>query len=412
MLIYWYPIEKNMDIVSTKVIVAVVFALLRLFFGLLPFKIYKCLKLWEKEDEGAPFINERRHKQVNCYLALFQSFGGGVLFATCFLHMMPDVNKSVEHLITNTGLDPTYPFSQVIVSIGFFFIYFIEEVSHWLITKMGRECRKSFKSNCNSKRQSAKPVTPKENKVYPQQNEKENNDVVFIIDVDGHVDVEKENLRNEEMKKQPSVDRADFIEDDYEISRKSTTDFIEDESMDEIANLEEVEQVKELEKLMEKQEKDQQQILRCCLVILALSLHAFFEGLAIGLQLSISNIWYLFTAISIHSATILFCIGLELLIARTKTSVILFNIVILSITSPFGVLIGLAITLYADMNSTAKSLAVVLLEGLSAGTILYITFFEVLNREKARRVIILTRACFILAGFTLMAILEYVELGK
>ncbi|KAI4467494.1 zinc/iron transporter [Holotrichia oblita] len=182
--------------------------------------------------------------------------------------------------------------------------------------------------------------------------------------------------------------------------------------MGEVATLEEVEQVKELEKLMERQEKDQQQILRCCLVVVALSLHAFFEGLAIGLQLSISNIWYLFTAISIHSATILFCIGLELLIARTKASVIIFNIVILSVTSPFGVLLGLVITLYADMNTTAKSLAVVLLEGLSAGTILYITFFEVLNREKARRVIILTRACFILGGFTLMAILEYVELGK
>lgn len=400
-----------MDIISTKVLVAVVFALLRLFFGLLPFKIYKCLKLWEKEDEGAPFINEKRHKQVNCYLALFQSFGGGVLFATCFLHMMPDVNKSVEHLIKNTDLDATtYPFSQIIVSIGFFFIYFIEEVSHWLITKMGRETRKSFRNSCQSRCKSPKPLTPKENKIYPQENGKENNAVVFLIDADSNLDVEKENRKNLEMKKE--IDE-DFIQDDYDlnVSRKSTA-FIEEESMGDIPNLEEVEQVKELEKLMERQEKDQQQIVRCCLVIVALSLHAFFEGLAIGLQLSISNIWYLFTAISIHSATILFCIGLELLIARTKTSVILFNIVILSVTSPFGVLLGLIITLYADMNTTAKSLAVVLLEGLSAGTILYITFFEVLNREKARRVIILTRACFILAGFTLMAILEYVELGK
>ncbi|KAK9745008.1 ZIP Zinc transporter [Popillia japonica] len=401
-----------MDLVSTKVIVAVVFAFLRLFFGLLPFKIYKCLKLWEKEDEGAPFINEKRHKQVNCYLALFQSFGGGVLFATCFLHMMPDVNKSVEHLIKNTDLDATYPFSQVIVSIGFFFIYFIEEVSHWLITKMGKETRRSIKNNCQTQYKLPKPLSSKENRIYPQENGKENNDVVFIIKpINSNVNVERENQKNIQQKKEVE-DKADFIEDDYELnpSRKNST-FI-DEDIGEIATLEEVEQVKELEKLMEKQEKDQQQILRCCLVVVALSLHAFFEGLAIGLQLSISNIWYLFTAISIHSATILFCIGLELLIARTKASVIIFNIVILSVTSPFGVLLGLVITLYADMNTTAKSLAVVLLEGLSAGTILYITFFEVLNREKARRVIILTRACFILGGFTLMAILEYVELGK
>ncbi|XP_022913277.1 zinc transporter ZIP3-like [Onthophagus taurus] len=380
-----------MDLIATKIAVAVIFAFIRVFFGLLPIKIYKILKIWEKEDEGAAFINERRHKQVNCSLAIFQSFGGGVLFATCFLHMIPEVNKSVQFLCKDNGMGTSYPFAQVIVSTGFFLVYFVEEISHWLITRMGRETRKSIQCKRNSCSQSLK-----ENKIHPGEING-TPERVYIIDPSPKKSpptsasiVSEKNKRN--------------LKIDLELDDISKNTFLEDD--------ETAEEEKQLEKLLVKQEKNQQQVLRCCLVILALSLHGFFEGLAIGLQVSISNIWYLSTAISIHSATILFCVGLELLIARTKMKIIVLNVFILSSTSPFGVLLGLVITLYADMNTTAKSLAVVLLEGLSAGTILYITFFEVLNREKERRVIILTRACFILTGFTLMAILEYVELGK
>jgi hypothetical protein len=62
------------------------------------------------------------------------------------------------------------------------------------------------------------------------------------------------------------------------------------------------------------------------------------------------------------------------------------------------------------MNTQAKSTAVVLLEGLSAGTILYITFFEVLNREKERRAYTFRRAVCILGGFGLMAVLQCAEM--
>lgn len=146
---------------------------------------------------------------------------------------------------------------------------------------------------------------------------------------------------------------------------------------------------------------------------MALSFHAIFEGLAIGLQNEAATIWYLFTAVTIHSATILFCMGLELLIAKTKTKIIVIQMLILAATSPFGVILGLLITLSSDMNSSkAKSATVVILEGLSTGTILYITFFEILNREKARRVFRLYRGLCILGGFIFMALLQYYELSE
>lgn len=80
-----------MDLLTTKIVVAVLFFFIRYSFGILPVKLYQLLRKWEGEDDSEHFINQKRHHQVNVAIALCQSFGGGVLFATCFLHMMIEV---------------------------------------------------------------------------------------------------------------------------------------------------------------------------------------------------------------------------------------------------------------------------------------------------------------------------------
>lgn len=83
-----------MNVLTTKLVVAVVFGIIRFAFGVLPLKLYDYLRRWEEDDGSNTFINQKRHNQVNCALAMCQSFGGGVLFATCFLHMMLEVIMS------------------------------------------------------------------------------------------------------------------------------------------------------------------------------------------------------------------------------------------------------------------------------------------------------------------------------
>ena len=51
--------------------------------------------------------------------------------------------------------------------------------------------------------------------------------------------------------------------------------------------------------------------MRGMLVIMALSLHAVFEGIALGLTGSVSSVWYLFLAIASHKFIIAFCIGMQ-----------------------------------------------------------------------------------------------------
>ncbi|EFA06404.1 zinc transporter ZIP3 [Tribolium castaneum] len=370
-----------MELVPTKILVAVLFGVLRFFFGILPVKIYKLLLHWEGQDDSQHFINKKRHQQVTCTLALCQSFGGGVLFATCMLHMMPEVYKSVEELKRLGNVNTDYPLSQMTISVGFFLVYFIEELSHWFVTHVPDDaCERISRS-----------ATPTSNKVAPKsaftEEKKPIPQTPFIVD---------------EYEKKPPDEPDTYSLNAEEIENEKNQKNIDLDS--------ELERVESAKSSVEKAVKTKQQIMRYVLVVVALSFHAMFEGLAIGLQHSIANIWYLFVAVSIHSATILFYISLELVLAKTELRRILTHVAILSVTSPAGVLLGLLITQKANMNTQAKSTAVVLLEGLSAGTILYITFFEVLNREKERRAWTIRRGVCILGGFVLMALLQCAEM--
>lgn len=125
-----------MDLITTKILVAIIFGFWRFFFGILPVKLDIYLRKWEEASSNSnTFINEKRHQQVSCYVALTQSFGGGVLFATCFLHMMKELFLSVEEMKSKWGMYTEYPISQLVIAIGFFFIYFLEEFTHWMVNK-------------------------------------------------------------------------------------------------------------------------------------------------------------------------------------------------------------------------------------------------------------------------------------
>ena len=46
--------------------------------------------------------------------------------------------------------------------------------------------------------------------------------------------------------------------------------------------------------------------------VLALSMHAVFEGLAVGLEGDEEGVWILFTAVCTHKFVMAFCMGVEL----------------------------------------------------------------------------------------------------
>lgn len=142
--------------------------------------------------------------------------------------------------------------------------------------------------------------------------------------------------------------------------------------------------------------------LRGLLIVLALSIHELFEGLAVGLESSASNVWYMFAAVSAHKLVIAFCVGVELVSARTRPFLSFIYTLTFAAVSPIGIGIGLA--LVGGSGASASGLTSVILQGLASGTLLYVVFFEILQRDRAG----FLQLGMAIVGFALMFGLQFV----
>ena len=133
-------------------------------------------------------------------------------------------------------------------------------------------------------------------------------------------------------------------------------------------------------------------MMRGLMAVLALSIHAIFEGLAVGLEENLNNVWYMFVAIATHKLVIIFCVGMELSYSNVRIAYIVVYVVTFSIVTPIGIGIGAIVhasgvaaidpnLMYVISNNQFILIGAVL-QALSAGTLLYVIFFEVLVRDR------------------------------
>ncbi|CAF4868979.1 unnamed protein product [Pieris macdunnoughi] len=238
------------------------------------------------------------------------SFGGGVLFATTFMHLLPEVDENIKQL-QEDGRLPELPIylAALIMCSGFFMMYLVEELVHVYITS--------------------------------RENKTANTSFTRVLSI-------RRNNDEEEGKRKLSKP------------------------------------------------------LRGLLVVLALSIHELFEGLAVGLEASARSVWYMFGAVSAHKYIIAFCIGVELLAAGTKRWLSIVYIFTFSFVSALG--IGVGILLVGGAGAASAGLYSVVLQGLACGTLVYVVFFEVWRQDRTG---IMQFLCAV-AGFALMVGLEAV----
>lgn len=125
-------------------------------------------------------------------------------------------------------------------------------------------------------------------------------------------------------------------------------------------------------------------VYRMFILVVTLSVHSVFEGLAIGLQDSVSTLTQLAIAIAIHKAVIAFGVGLPLfetlgVLDKLKTAV--FCAMIFCAASPIGCYIGAFITEKSYEENVGSDIAKAVLQCLATGTFLYVTFMEVIPKE-------------------------------
>jgi len=148
------------------------------------------------------------------------------------------------------------------------------------------------------------------------------------------------------------------------------------------------------------QEAFQHSALRSLMLLLALSFHGVFEGLAVGLQQSSSEMLSLTIAVVVHEAIMSFSLGLSLAQSGLSIKSFVVSNLLHCVSSPLGVAIG--IPLSSLPPSLARDAVSGFLQGIAGGTFLYITFFEILPPELTSPNNRLWKVLFVALGFASM----------
>ena len=405
-----------MELVSTKILVLTLLGVIRLFFGLVPLKITKKLKLWGESGVSHRLVEQRRQR-VDAAISFCLSFGGGVLLATCFVHMIPEVRESLESVKRSgssvISYNTSFPFAELLICCGFFLVYVIEEVAHRVFLHSGH------KEPCVRPASSRRFPTAEtefkriENNTRDNLNYKSEADVSVparsrpgtgrkIVPATSQVHLIASSLSLEQSGKHTDIFGMPQQATVFSVASKVNCYPCDLNAQSEV--LHHHHSGFSIDGL---NQESMVGSLRRFLVVVALSFHSVFEGLAIGIQQTQRDVWYLFTAVSIHACAILFCIGLELVTSGVRVIHLVLYIVILALVSPLGVAIGILVTVKSSTEGPTQDLVVAVLQGVAGGTILYITFFEVLDREKRKQTGCgVMRLAFILVGFSIMIALQ------
>jgi zinc transporter 1/2/3 len=299
-----------------------------------------------------------RDPRTNLLVSSLLSFGGGALLCTTFMHLLPEIDENIAHL-QGEGMMPNWPFSitNLLMSLGFFIIYLVEEIVHAYLRKHQKKQTQAQDAfiRGHSARESIKDATLR--------HEREN----------------KDNSKNGII----TVSTADLIDNEHG-----------DHSHHHHHNHSHIPIIDGDDLIVSS--------IRGLLIVLALSVHELFEGLAVGLEHEPANVWYLFASVSAHKVVIAFCIGVELLVHKTQNWLVIVYVFVYAIVSPLGIGIGIWVSNSGDSDGFA--IANVILQGLASGTLLYVIFFEILAKHKEG----VWQYIAVLVGYFLMFGLKFV----
>ncbi|XP_031788404.1 protein zntB isoform X2 [Nasonia vitripennis] len=324
--------------------------------------------------------------------SLLLCFGGGVLLFTTFLHLAPEVRASVELHQSNGQLANlgSLSLAELLFCCGFFFVYLVEEAVHAALTDKPESSetllyRTVSVRRCNN------------NSGHPNNNNNNN------TSSSGTSSAQRNSLSA-----QPRGWRAESSDAEEECANEAQ------QQPKQLAPMFVLSQnaAAELEAGGKPLVKDSLAAaaglghthagsMRSLLTVLALSFHAIFEGLAVGLEPAFSSVVYLAAAIATHKLVISFCVGMELYVAGASNRTILGYLSVFSMVTPLGIGIGLALGHFRNDSETLGPTPTIL-QGMAAGTLLYVVFFEVLARERANEKSGLLQLAAILVGFMLM----------
>ncbi|CDW54777.1 ZIP Zinc transporter family protein [Trichuris trichiura] len=346
-----------MDPLVLKVILTILLFFFCFGFGLLPVKV-GLLKILRQRAAAQHTSSRSWPSLVLCFLSCF---AGGIFLATCFLHLLPEVRHNCDELMEIYGVDSDYPFAELISCIGFFLVFLLEEAVLYFVGthqahKKGKPCSRLVQ--------------------------------ILLLALSNFIRVFSVSC----------CSRCTGIElpitAEPECCGLPTGDNSTDPPI-----------------VMGFKPHAHSHEVRSVTLIVALSFHSIIEGIAFGIQSTNEAATALFLSIAIHKCVVAFGLGVQL--ARTHSQqmrMVFLSIVTFSMMTPIGAVIGIGVV-QGQMHSTTKDLVVMLFEGLSVGTFLYVTFFEVLLHERDNEHPNFVKLLATLCGFAIISFMRIVGHG-
>jgi len=152
------------------------------------------------------------------------------------------------------------------------------------------------------------------------------------------------------------------------------------------------------------------------LVILALCIHDLFEGIALGVSKQESAVWFLLLAFASHKWVIGACLGMKWSRSALSPLISILYMTTFCLVSPVGVLVGMLLPSpdpdQVFLLSEMMIGALIILQGIATGSLLYVVFFEILEKERQKHVSGILQALAFSMGYVFMVILGLAEVAS
>lgn len=314
-------------------------------------------------------------------ISVLSCFAAGVFLGTCLLDLLPSVREELENILNEMKLLSGFPISEFVMVFGLFLILAVEQiVLSWKENQLKNSILSPRQSDASSQ------------SLLSDTDEKKD----FMSS--GRSDISDHSISG--ISDEPLPNRN---------KRSSTCSYLTGDIHCD------AEQGSEIGYSQEKHEISKENFefehnhstLRSILLLVALSLHSVFEGLAVGLQRKTSQIIGIFAGLFLHKMILSFSLGMSLVQSKLSYVSMLKSVILFSISSPFG--IGLGLLIIDLWDSRISVLIQGLLQGIACGTFLYVTFFEMLPHELNSSDIRLLKVVFLILGFSTVTAVVFIS---
>jgi zinc transporter ZupT len=389
-----------MDSDTWKIPILVSLLILAIIGGFIP------LKLSSYDPEGIRFA--RNYGIISRIFSLGNMLSGGIFLGGGLIHLLPEGVEALAEITENaeSAILRNFPHGYFLCALGFLVIILIEEITVMIVRKKNEN-----KENC---------ISVESYSEIRDEIDNEPNGVKFLERTFKHENEKSITSYVQLNSESNPFETPEFLR--LYFQRRSTAHSII-KSLHPISSLECIPSPRTFKKEKEKEnvinienDSDSENVHShdipmnsavAYILVLSLSAHSIFEGIAFGTQNDFSLSIMTAIAIAAHTPLAGFALGVSMVKSEMTTCMFALCIITFSLTVPLGGVMGIILSFWLQgpvLLGVAGGF-----QSFSAGTFLYVVMEEIIPKELALPQDKLLKMLLCLVGFLVMAAVKLLD---